>query len=84
MNQYKPWDALGIDELEYFKRRYLQARTEAHVFELALDEAREGLELMADGEGDDHEVYMQISRFRLKQIARILALLPNDDKIKTP
>ena len=46
MSEYKPWVSEGITEVEYWKKRYLEARIEA---EAARAEALEEAAKVADG-----------------------------------
>lgn len=43
VNQYEPWIAEGISEAEYFKKRFIQARTQLTLFDRELRAARECL-----------------------------------------
>lgn len=36
MTEYNPWEEMGIDECEYWKRRYLEAREESFKIHEAL------------------------------------------------
>lgn len=47
-NQYRPWVELGLDELQYYKRRFLEVTTENAELERDLDEARRLFDTVAD------------------------------------
>lgn len=47
LNEYKPWLELGISEREYWKRRYIEGRTEISRLEAILASAEETLALIA-------------------------------------
>lgn len=47
-NQYRPWVELGLDELQYYKRRFLEVTTENAELERDLDEARRLFDAVAE------------------------------------